>query len=251
MSGPFGRSTSVTRVFTAAILVPSPPLLVPELAGAAAAETASLRDAVAVAAKALSALSSEWVAVGAGATTVDVPSEAQGTYLGYGVDIRITLRPGHAENPDPELPLAALTAGWIRGTWAPDAVVDARILAADLPVERCAEYGAALRDFLDRDDEPRGLVIVADGANTLTAKAPGAFDPRAEGVQARVDAALESGDRDALLALEPGLCNQLGLGGRVPWQVLAGVFDAPPSSCRTLYSAAPYGVAYHVGEWRP
>ncbi|MCQ4119436.1 hypothetical protein [Rhodococcus tibetensis] len=238
-------------MFTAAILVPSPPLLVPELAGAAAAETAALRDAVGVAAKALSALTSKWVVVGAGTTTVDVPSEAQGTYLGYGVDVRVALRPGTAGKPDPELPLAALTAGWIRGTWAPDAVVEARILAADLPVERCAEYGAALREFLDRDGEPRGLMIVADGANTLTAKAPGAFDPRAEGVQARVNAALGSGDRDALLSLDPGLCGELGLGGRVPWQVLAGVFDVSPASCRTLYSAAPYGVAYHVGEWLP
>ncbi|BAH55007.1 class III extradiol dioxygenase subunit B-like domain-containing protein [Rhodococcus opacus] len=238
-------------MFTAAILVPSPPLLVPELTGAAAAETAPLRDAVQSAAKALSAIATEWVAVGAAPTAVDVRDDAQGTYRGYGVDVRVTLRPGPAGEPDPDLPLAALTAGWIRGTCAPDAVVDARILAADLPPRQCAAYGAELRAFLDRDPEPRGLLIVADGANTLTAKAPGAFDPRAEGVQARVDAALDTGDRDALLALDPAECAVLGIGGRVPWQVLAGVFDAPPASCRTLYSAAPYGVGYHVGEWRP
>jgi len=238
-------------VFTAAILVPSPPLLVPELTGAAAAETAPLRDAVQTAAKALSALATEWVAVGAAPAAVEVRSDAQGTYRGYGVDVRVALRPGPAGDPDPDLPLAALTAGWIRGTCAPDAVVDARILAADLSPHQCAEYGAELRTLLDRDPEPRGLVIVADGANTLTAKAPGAFDPRAEGVQARIDAALDTGDRDALLALEPAECDSLGIGGRVPWQVLAGVFDAPPASCRTLYSAAPYGVGYHVGEWRP
>ncbi|WP_172650560.1 class III extradiol dioxygenase subunit B-like domain-containing protein [Rhodococcus opacus] len=238
-------------MFTAAILVPSPPLLVPELTGAAAAETAPLRDAVQTAAKALSALATEWVAVGAAPAAVEVRSDAQGTYRGYGIDVRVALRPGPAGDPDPDLPLAALTAGWIRGTCAPDAVVDARILAADLSPHQCAEYGAELRALLDRDPEPRGLVIVADGANTLTAKAPGAFDPRAEGVQARIDAALDTGDRDALLALEPAECDSLGIGGRVPWQVLAGVFDAPPASCRTLYSAAPYGVGYHVGEWRP
>ncbi|QDQ92194.1 hypothetical protein FND50_16090 [Rhodococcus sp. WB9] len=238
-------------MFTAAILVPSPPLLVPELTGAAAAETAPLRDAVQTAAKALSALATEWVAVGAAPAAVAVRSDAQGTYRGYGVDVRVALRPGPAGDPDPDLPLAALTAGWIRGTCAPDAVVDVRILAADLSPQQCAEYGAELRTLLDRDPEPRGLVIVADGANTLTAKAPGAFDPRAEGVQARIDAALDTGDRDALLALEPAECDSLGIGGRVPWQVLAGVFDAPPASCRTLYSAAPYGVGYHVGEWRP
>lgn len=210
-----------------------------------------MRDAVQTAAKALSALATEWVAVGAAPAAVEVRSDAQGTYRGYGVDVRVALRPGPAGDPDPDLPLAALTAGWIRGTCAPDAVVDARILAADLSPHQCAEYGAELRTLLDRDPEPRGLVIVADGANTLTAKAPGAFDPRAEGVQARIDAALDTGDRDALLALEPAECDSLGIGGRVPWQVLAGVFDAPPASCRTLYSAAPYGVGYHVGEWRP
>lgn len=210
-----------------------------------------MRDAVQTAAKALSALATEWVAVGAAPAAVAVRSDAQGTYRGYGVDVRVALRPGPAGDPDPDLPLAALTAGWIRGTCAPDAVVDARILSADLSPHQCAEYGAELRTLLDRDPEPRGLVIVADGANTLTAKAPGAFDPRAEGVQARIDAALDTGDRDALLALEPAECDSLGIGGRVPWQVLAGVFDAPPASCRTLYSAAPYGVGYHVGEWRP
>jgi hypothetical protein len=238
-------------VFTAAILVPSPPLLVPELTGSAAAETAPLRDAVQAVAKALSALSTEWVAVGAAPAAVQVPPGAQGTYRGYGVDVRVALRPGPAGEPDPDLPLAALTAGWIRGTCAPDAVVDARILAADLTPAQCSAYGAELRSELDRDPEPRGLVIVADGANTLTAKAPGAFDPRAEGVQARLDAALDSGDRDALLALDPAECAALGIGGRVPWQVLAGVFGRPPTTCRTLYSAAPYGVGYHVGEWRP
>ena len=210
-----------------------------------------MRDAVQTAAKALSALATEWVAVGAAPAAVAVRSDAQGTYRGYGVDVRVALRPGPAGDPDPDLPLAALTAGWIRGTCAPDAVVDARILSADLSPHQCAEYGAELRTLLDRDPEPRGLVIVADGANTLTAKAPGAFDPRAEGVQARIDAALDTGDRDALLALEPAECDSLGIGGRVPWQVLAGVFDSPPASCRTLYSAAPYGVGYHVGEWRP
>ncbi len=210
-----------------------------------------LRDAVAAAAKALYALTTDWIAIGAASDSVDVRPGAQGTYLGYGVDVQVALRPAPAGEPDPDLPLAALTAGWIRGTWAPAAVVDARILASDLSPEQCAEYGAELRSFLDRDREPRGLVIVADGANTLDAKAPGAFDPRAKGVQAGIDAALDAGDRDALLALDPSECASLGIGGRVPWQVLAGVFDTPPIFCRTLYGAAPYGVGYHVGEWRP
>ncbi|MFZ2177572.1 MAG: class III extradiol dioxygenase subunit B-like domain-containing protein [Rhodococcus sp. (in: high G+C Gram-positive bacteria)] len=238
-------------MFTAAVLVPSPPLLVPELTGSAAAETAPLRDAVAAAAAALSALTLDWVAVGAADRAVPVPRDAQGTYLGYGVDVRVTLRPGPAGDPDPELPLAALTAGWIRTTCAPEAVVDARVLASGLTSSSCVDYGAHLRAFLDRDEVPRGLIIVGDGANTLTAKAPGAYDPRAAGTQTKIDTALETGDRDVLLALDPGECAELGIGGRVPWQVLAGVFDVAPRSCRTYYSAAPYGVGYYVGEWRP
>ncbi|MEV0946374.1 class III extradiol dioxygenase subunit B-like domain-containing protein [Rhodococcus sp. NPDC049939] len=238
-------------MLNAAILVPSPPLLVPELAGLQTAATAPLRDAIESAAKALYALTTDWVAIGAASSSIGVEPGAQGTYIGYGANVRVALCPEPVGEPDPELPLAALTAGWIRETCAPAAVVDARILASDLSVEQCVLYGAELRSFLDRDREPRGLIIVGDGANTLDAKAPGAFDPRAKGAQARIDSALDTGDRDALLALEPAECASLGIGGRVPWQVLAGVFARPPSSCRTLYSAAPFGVGYHVGEWRP
>ncbi|AOW94521.1 hypothetical protein BFN03_06240 [Rhodococcus sp. WMMA185] len=225
--------------------------MVPELSGPAAVEATPLRDAVAAAAEALYALTTDWVAIGAASEAADIEPDVRGTYRGYGVDVRVALRPGSAREPDPDLPLAALTAGWIRGTCAPTAVVDARILAFDLSAEQCAEYGAELRSYLDHDHKPRGLMIVADGANTLDARAPGAFDPRAGGVQARIETALDIGDRDTLLALEPSECASLGIGGRVPWQVLAGVFGVPPSSCRTFYSAAPYGVGYHVGEWRP
>lgn len=242
----------MTSVFTAAVLVPSPPLLVPELTGNAAAETDPLRRAALTASADLASRSTEWVAVGAGSAELTVPAETCGTFRGFGVDVQVSLGPVAAGEADPDLPLAALIAGWLRTSTAPAASVDMRVLATSSSPQYCFDYGAELRTLLDRDDTPRGLMIVADGANTLTAKAPGSFDPRSVALQEEIDRALDSGDCETLTSLDPSTCEELGVTGRVAWQVLAGVFGGePPSSCRALYAAAPYGVGYYVGEWLP
>jgi len=124
------------------------------------------------------------------------------------------------------------------------------ILAEDTTPDCCVWIGRELRAELDATAEPRALLVVADGANTLTAKAPGAFDERAPQFQANLDRALAIGDRTALAALDPGLCAELGVAGRAAYQVLAAVFE-DTAACSTAYSDAPFGVAYHVGLWRP
>ena len=40
------------------------------------------------------------------------------------------------------------------------------------------------------------------------------------------------------------------VGGRAPWQVLAGA-GAGPVTAEVLYDAAPYGVGYVVAAWLP
>jgi hypothetical protein len=45
------------------------------------------------------------------------------------------------------------------------------------------------------------------------------------------------------------LAAELGSGGRVPWQVLAGVGGADAWRSKLLYSGAPLGVGYHVAVW--
>ncbi len=240
----------MARVLTAAVFVPSPPLLVPELNGLAAGETDELRGAALAAASEI-ADCTHWVVVGTGPTAGRVASTAIGTFRGYGADVRVDLGPDATGDPDPDLPLSALIAGWLRDHAAPTVRAEVHIVPIDAGRDECTRLGQRLRAGLDAADTPRGLLVIADGAATLTAKAPGAFDARAEAVETDLTAALGAGDPGALIALDPDRCAELLLDGRAAWQVLAGVFGAAPSAVKIAYSGAPYGVGYHVGIWRP
>jgi hypothetical protein len=89
----------------------------------------------------------------------------------------------------------------------------------------------------------------------MSERAPGFVDPRAAGFEAVVAAALAGGDPDALLALDPGLADDLQVAGRVAWQALAGATQratadsGTPVSARLLRQEAPYGVDYLVATW--
>ncbi|KAA0023348.1 class III extradiol dioxygenase subunit B-like domain-containing protein [Antrihabitans cavernicola] len=240
-------------MFTAAALVPSPPVLVPELNGADATATAELRDAALAVVTRLADSASVWTVLGTGATEQTISSDAVGSFAGFGVDVPVSLSPDPASTPDLELPLAALVAGWLRGRVAPHAVVDVRIFARDSSPMACADAGARLRRDLDADPQPHGLLVIADGANTLTPKAPGSFDPRSPEFQNELDEALAAGDCAAIAQLDPVVCEEFGAFGRAAWQVLASVFDSVDDKpdATTLYSSAPFGVGYHVGLWMP
>ncbi|MGY4101743.1 hypothetical protein ACW2Q0_19635 [Nocardia sp. R16R-3T] len=255
-------------VFSIAALVPSPPILVPELCGAVAGAAgpdaddapAVLRAAALTAAGALAATTRHWTVVSVGATAQVVGPDAVGTFRGFGADVRVALSedalsrsrrtPGAA---DPRQPLPALIAGWLRGQVAPEVVAVTTLVVADTPADECARIGGRLRTALDGSPEPTGVLVVADGAATLTLKAPGYLDERAADVQRELDRALAEGDTAGLLALDPALCAELVLSGRAAYQVLAGLFAADPiaPSVETLYSDAPFGVGYQVSLWRP
>lgn len=252
-------------VLSIAALVPSPPILVPELVGAASRAPgadpddppAVLRAAVSAAGATLAGAARHWTVLGSGDADQVFGPDAMGTFRGYGLDVRVGLSADAAADsgvgPDPELPLSVLIAGWLRGQVGPDISVRARVLAADTSVERCARAGADLRAELDAADEPHAVLVVADGAATLSLKAPGYLDDRAAGSQQALDLALDAGDRAALLALDPALCAELSIAGRPAYQALAGLFaaDSVDPSVDTLYRDAPYGVGYHVSLWRP
>ncbi|PWQ83917.1 hypothetical protein DKX15_21925, partial [Enterococcus faecium] len=78
-------------------------------------------------------------------------------------------------------------------------------------------HGKALRERLDADADAVGVLIVADGANTLTPAAPGGYDEHSPAVQAALDDALAAGDPAALTQLPDGVL------GRPAYQVLAGL----------------------------
>jgi len=119
-------------------------------------------------------------------------------------------------------------------------VISQQHIAAD-----AMQRGRELRSVIDEIDGPVGVLVVADGANTLTEKAPGGYDPGSAAVQSALDDALATGDAAALAELPPSIT------GRAAWQALAGLADPRPRSAKELYRGAPLGVGYFVGVWLP
>jgi hypothetical protein len=227
-------------VLSAIAIVPSAPVIVPELASGAAAEVADLREAVLAAA---GSLPDRWVAVGVGQNDAVLGPEHVGTFGGYGVDVRVALSPGAADAPE-ALPLCALITGWIRGRAKPEACADVRVYATGHDVDAALARGRRLSAEIDEAADSIGVLIVADGANTLTPPAPGGYDPDSVAVQGALDDALASGDAAALTRLPDAIV------GRVAYQVLAGLAETPQSA-KEFYRGAPYGVGYFAGVWRP
>jgi hypothetical protein len=227
-------------VLSAIAIIPSAPVMVPELAAGAADELADLRRAVFTATE---SLPTRWIAVGIGPTDAELGSDVTGTFAGYGVDRRVALSPGGPAAPI-ELPLCALIAGWARGAATPEARAEVRVYAADHDVDTALARARLLRAEIDDAVDAIGVLVVADGAHTLTPPAPGGYDPDSIAVQAALDDALAAGDAAALTRLPDSIV------GRVAYQVLAGLAPSPRSATE-LYRGAPLGVGYFVGVWLP
>ncbi|MGB3773286.1 MAG: hypothetical protein WBF79_12025 [Rhodococcus sp. (in: high G+C Gram-positive bacteria)] len=236
-------------MLSALALVPSTPLLSEQLAGSAVRELEDLRTAVRLAGDNLRHVSDWWIAIGAASTTGTVGPDAAGTYAGFGVDVVVGLCSESAAEPDRGMALSALTVGLVRGHCAADLSVTVHLVRFDADPDECLKIAATLRDIIDGHSDRVGLLVVGDGATTLTDKAPGAFDARAEAVQNTIDDAMATGDTGALLGLDPVLCREVGAAGRAAWHVAASVVGDAPVIARSLYRGAPYGVGYNVAVW--
>jgi hypothetical protein len=228
-------------VLTTIALVPSAPVMVPELAGGAAAELSDLRAAVA---RCVCALPDRWIAIGVGTADEVLTPPRVGTFAGYGVDVPVTLS-AEAGTAPVELPLCALVTGWVRGEFAPGAVAEVRVFSGDLDADTAMTRGRQLRALIDDADGEIGVLAVADGCHTLTPSAPGGYDPDSVPVQTALDDALAAGNAAALGRLTGAVV------GRVAFQVLAGLTEPAPSGAEELYRGAPYGVGYFAGRWTP
>ena len=229
-------------MLSAIAIVPSAPVLVPELAGAAVAEVADLAAAM-LAAAAL--LPDRWVAIGTGPEDAVLGPDAVGTFAGFGADVRVRLSPRTDDAAPPvAFPVCGLLAGWVRGQAQPHASAQVRIYRTDHEADTALGLGKRLRTEIERLPEQVGVLVVADGANTLTPAAPGGYDPDNAGAQAALDDALALGDIAALRRLPRQIL------GRVAFQVLAGLAEPGPRSAKELYRGAPYGVGYFAGAWQ-
>ncbi|OMC13869.1 hypothetical protein [Mycobacterium sp. SP-6446] len=229
-------------MLSAIAIIPSAPVLVPQLAGTAAAE---LADASAAVLAAAALLPPRWIVVGTGRADDVLGPDGVGTFAGFGADVRVRLSPQTAAERPAEMPLCALLAAWVRGQVRPEASARVHVYRDDHDADTALTHGRQLRAAIDRAPDPVGVLVIADGANTLTPSAPGGYHPGNADAQLALDDALATGDAAALTRLAPEIR------GRVAFHVLAGLAEPGPRSAKELYRGAPYGVGYFVGAWQP
>jgi hypothetical protein len=238
-------------VLVAAAVCPHPPLLVPQVAGAAAAELDGLRDACRQALRGLAEARPDLlVAVGAGAVTRRHDAGTAGSLRPFGVPVGVTLG-AVPSGPSlaPVLPLSLTVAAWLLDASRYPAraqVVGLEVAEAASP-EECTALGARLAEQAPRV----AMLVMADGSARRGPAAPGYADPRSVPLDDTLAAALAAGDSDPLAALDPALAADLLVQGRPALQVLAGAAVGRSWRGRVLAAEDRYGVAYLVATWTP
>jgi hypothetical protein len=215
-----------------AAVLPHPPLLVAELAGAAAAELDPLRAACHKALSAVLGAADVTVVVGDGPVWGVPEPAATGSFQPYGADIEVTLPALVALDlpglPPParleELPLSLAVAAHLLAALDPPPT---RLAAVTVPGSLGPGAAAAIGRTLTaaaHELGPTGLVAMADLSACRSDRAPGAFREEAAGFDATIAEAFRSGDPARLLHLDPAQAADLLVAGRVPLQTLAGAF---------------------------
>ncbi|MEU4533340.1 hypothetical protein AB0G15_00615 [Streptosporangium sp. NPDC023825] len=220
-------------MLVAAAVCPHPPLLVPELAGTAAAELDDLRAACAAAVGALrDAGADEIVVVGGADRTAAYGADSAGSLAPWGVDVR-------SGEGEPVLPLS-LTIGrrLLEGERLTASGFHA--ISFDAAPGECAALGERLAATAGRV----AMLVMADGSARLTEKSPGYLDPRAKPYDRAIVEALARGE---VPVLDPGEAAELWVAGRAALQVLGGCGSALRGEI--LYDDAPYGVGYFAARW--
>ncbi|RFU19317.1 class III extradiol ring-cleavage dioxygenase family protein [Geodermatophilus marinus] len=231
------RGARAAAAPVAVAFCPGPPLLLPQVAGRAAAGTAGLRAACAQALGDLLATGpAVVVVVGVGGRGRYGPGDA-GDLRGHGVDLEVPFcrpaRPGGRRTP------LALTVG----AWLLDGVGHRGPRLGVAP----ADLAAALTGL----PGPAAVLAVGDGSARRTAKAPGYLDDAAAPFDAAVAAALAGGDAAALAALDPAEGERLLAAGVPTWRAVGALLAGRPVTARLLADEAPFGVGYLVASWVP
>jgi hypothetical protein len=236
-------------------------MLVPEVASGAAPELDDLRDACTWAVRhLLNAGATSLVVVGSGPSEATTHQPVTASFAPFGPPLEFTLDRATALAPRP-LPISLLVAAWLLRESSIDTSIDVHLYGVpdDLTPARCAQWRPDSAEPINVAksaaalDTPWALLAMGDGSACRTVKAPGYFDPRAEGFDQTVADALAAADPDALLGIDPALATELWCAGRPAWQVLAGqlVADGRAWVGDLRYHEAPYGVGYLVSTLSP
>jgi hypothetical protein len=216
---------------------PQPPLLLPEVAGRAAADTVALRRACREAVEAVLAVRPEVVVVVGPGVPAGVRYGAGdvGDLRGFGIDRHLPFggrpRPGGRR-----LPLAHTV-----GTWLLD--------EAGYAGTRVGVGPADLADALAALPGTVGVLAMGDGSARRTLKAPGYLDPAAAPFDAAVATALAAGDPEALAALDAAEGERLLAAGTPTWRAVGAALTGRRVDARLHADEAPYGVGYLVAHW--
>ena len=231
----------MTLVLTAVGLVPGAPLIVPELSTAANPDISDVRDAALSVGRTLAAAAEYWTVIGSGSFgRAYSVGHAVGTFRGYGADVVVSLAPGETTEPDPMMPLAHLIGAWLRESVAPAVTADAIVVESDP-----TSVARTLFDRLSQAPSRHAVLVVADGATTLTPRAPGGYLSESEDFQGRLDEAI-SGKPNDLLALSEDECDRYGVGAdRAVWTMLGALLNLGEFTVSEGRSMAPFGVGYN------
>lgn len=214
---------------------PHPPVLVPAVAGRAAAEFAPLLDACLDAVRWLVSRPRPLLILGSAHPAAPLPDFA----------------PGLA---DPDLPPSDLPLSLAIGVWLVRRCDPGRIplpLAVDAygnllgPVDA---YGRPIGPPPDIN-EPVLLLVMGDGSARRGPKAPGYLDPRAEAFDTAVVGALAAADVAGLAELDVPLAEELLVGGVGPWRAVGRWAADGEWRAELRYASAAAGVQYVVATW--
>jgi hypothetical protein len=234
---PAGRPAGAVGGVVAVAFCPTPPLLLPEVAGRARSDTAALRRACAEAIEGLAGVRPEFVVVvGDGVPAgVRYGQGDAGDLRGFGVDLEVPFS-GGARPGGRRLPLAHTVGAWL----------------LDEAGHAGARLGVGPEDLADALTVlpgSVGILAMGDGSARRTLKAPGYLDPAAEPFDAAVAAALAGGDATALAALDADEGRRLLAAGVPTWRAVGAVLAGPTVTARLHFDDAPWGVGYLVADW--
>lgn len=215
---------------------PHPPLLVPSVAGSAAAEITDLLAACDQAVAAVTASAERIVVLGSAAAGREFSPLTPSSLRGY----------GPPEEDPTQLPLSLVIGRWLLARARPD-IRDTRLIAV------ADDAGADPPGPPER--EATAVIVMGDGSARRGLKAPGYLDPRAAPFDNAVRRALSLADSAALSALDPALGAELLAAGVPAWRaagrLVGGRAGADRWHGRICYDADPFGVQYFVATWLP
>ena len=220
-----------------AAFCPHPPLLVPSLAGTAAAEVAGLLAGCDAALGEVVAGAPRVLVLGSAAGTGEFPRTVPGSLRGYGGAAGGTAL--SAARPA-ALPLSLTIGSWLLRRARPG-LEDVRLVAV-------ADGGDADVESLAPVEE-EAIVVMGDGSARRGPKAPGYLDTRAAPFDRHVHMSITGGDPGALAALDGELGAQLLAAGVPAWRAAGRLLGGRAWSARTFYYGDPFGVSYLAAAW--